>query len=52
MTQNVKPSNHQHVITDTMLTSPDFVTDNERQHILNVAPGEGNRPMSIFRDKY
>ncbi|CAB4036289.1 Hypothetical predicted protein [Paramuricea clavata] len=39
-------------ITDTMLTSPDFVTDNERQHILNVAPGEGNRPMSIFRDKY
>ena len=39
-------------ITDTILTSPDFVTDNERQHILNVAPGEGNRPMSIFRDKY
>ncbi|CAB4033998.1 Hypothetical predicted protein, partial [Paramuricea clavata] len=25
-------------ITDTMLTSPDFVTDNERQHILNVPP--------------
>ena len=39
-------------ITDTMLTSPDFVTDHEHQHILNVAPGEGNRPMSIFRDKY
>ena len=42
-------------ITDTMLTqltSPDFVTDNERQHILNVAHGEGNRPMSIFGDKY
>ena len=35
-----------------MLTSPDFVTDNERQHILNVAPGESNRPISIFRDKY
>jgi hypothetical protein len=35
-----------------MLTTPDFVTDNERQHILNVAPGEGNRPTSIFRDKY
>ncbi|CAB4022532.1 Hypothetical predicted protein [Paramuricea clavata] len=30
-------------ITDTLLTSPDFVTDNERQHILNVAPGEGNK---------
>ncbi|CAB4030131.1 Hypothetical predicted protein, partial [Paramuricea clavata] len=25
-------------VTDTVLTSPDFVTDNERQHILNVAP--------------
>ncbi|CAB4028418.1 Hypothetical predicted protein, partial [Paramuricea clavata] len=25
-------------ITDTMLTSPDFLTDNERQHILNLAP--------------
>ena len=39
-------------VTDTMLTSPDFVNDNERQHILNVTPGEGNRPISIFRDKY
>jgi hypothetical protein len=38
-------------ITDTMLTSPDFVTDHERQHILNVAPGEGNRTLSIFKDK-
>ena len=35
-----------------MLTAPDFVTDNERQGILNIAPGEGNRPISIFRDKY
>jgi hypothetical protein len=35
-----------------MLTSPDFVTVNEREHILNLAPGEGNRPMSIFRDRY
>jgi hypothetical protein len=32
-----------------MLTAPDFITDNECQHILNVAPGEGNRP--IFRDR-
>jgi hypothetical protein len=38
-------------ITDTMLTAPDFVIDNERQYILNIAPGEGNRPVSIFRDK-
>ncbi len=39
-------------VTDTMLTAPDFVTDDERQHIINVAPGECNRPMSIFRDRY
>ena len=39
-------------VTDTMLRAPDFVTDNERQCILNIAPGEGNRPISIFRDKY
>ena len=39
-------------VTDSMLTAPDFVTDNERQCILNIAPGEGNRPISIFRDKY
>ena len=39
-------------ITDTILTPNDFVEDNERQHILNVAPAEGNRPLSIFRDKY
>ena len=39
-------------VTDIMLTAPDFVTDNERQYILNVAPGEGSRPISIFRDKY
>ena len=36
-------------VTDTMLTSSDFLEDNERQHIVNVAPAEGN---SIFRDKY
>lgn len=38
-------------VTDTMLTSTDFLEDNERQIILNVAPAEGNRPLSIFRDK-
>ncbi|XP_028417946.1 uncharacterized protein LOC114542642 [Dendronephthya gigantea] len=35
-----------------MLTPPDFVSDSERQEIYNVAPGEGNRPLSIFRDQY
>ena len=39
-------------ITDTMLTAPDFITDNEWLYILNVAPGKGNRSISIFRDKY
>ena len=39
-------------VTDTMLTATDFLEDNERQNILNVAPAEGNRPLSIFRDKY
>ncbi|CAB3990181.1 ATP-dependent DNA helicase PIF1 [Paramuricea clavata] len=39
-------------VTDSMLTPTDFVDDTERQHIYNVAPGEGSRPLSIFRDQY
>ena len=39
-------------VTDTMLTATDFLEDNERQNILNVAPAEGSRPLSVFRDKY
>ena len=39
-------------LTDTMLTATDFLDDSERQQIHNVAPGEGNRPLSIFRDQY
>ncbi len=39
-------------VTDTMLTATDFLNDAERQQIHNVAPGEGNRPLSIFRDQY
>ena len=39
-------------VTDSMLIPPDFVNDNERQEIYNVAPGEGNRPMSVFRDQH
>ena len=35
-------------VTDSMLTPPDFVDDSEREHILNVAPGESNRPLSVF----
>ena len=39
-------------VTDTMLTATDFLEDSERQNILNVAPAEGNIPLSIFRDQY
>ena len=39
-------------VTDTMLTATDFLGDAERQYVLNVAPGEGNIPLSVFRDKY
>ena len=39
-------------VTDTMLTATDFMTQNERQHILNVAPAEGSTPLSVFRYKY
>lgn len=35
-----------------MLTVTDFLEDNERQNILNVAPAEGSRPLNVFRDKY
>ena len=38
-------------VTDTMLTVTDVLGDSERQYVLNVAPGEGNTPLSIFRDK-
>ncbi len=39
-------------VTDTLLTATDFMEENERQYILNVAPAEGSRPISVFRDKY
>ena len=35
-----------------MLTATDFLDDSERQQVYNIAPGEGNRPLSIFRDQY
>ena len=39
-------------VTDTMLTASDFMTDHEREYILNIAPGEGSPPLSVFRDVY
>ena len=38
--------------TDSMLTISDFVSDNEKQEIYNFAPGEGNKPLSVFRDQF
>ena len=35
-----------------MLTSTDFEGHNEWQYILNLAPAEGSRPLSVFRDKF
>ena len=35
-----------------MLTSPEFIEDDERaQSVFSFAPGEGNKPLSIFEDK-
>ena len=39
-------------VTDTMLKKADFIEDSETKYILSVAPGEGNKPLSIFRDQY
>ena len=39
-------------VTDTMFTAASFLEESEQQHILNIAPAEGNRPLSVFRDKY
>ena len=38
--------------TDSMLTTFDFVSDSEKQEIYNFAPGEGNKPLSVFRDQF
>lgn len=35
-----------------MFTATDFLEDIEKQHILIIAPVEGNRSLSIFMDKY
>lgn len=39
-------------VTDTMLTNTHYIEDSQPQQILNVASGEGNKPLSIFRDQY
>ena len=39
-------------VTDTMLTATNFLEENEPHCVFNVAPAEGNRPLSVFRDKH
>ena len=39
-------------VSDTMLTAIDFLEDNKRAQIYNIASGEGSVPLNIFRDKY
>ena len=38
-------------VTDTMLTS-DYVDNSGQQQFYNIAPGEGNTLLSVFRDQY
>lgn len=35
-------------VTDSLLTSTDFLENSVCQYAVNVAPAEGNRPLSIF----
>lgn len=35
-------------VIHTMFTVTDFLEDDERQNILNIAPGEGNRALKCF----
>ena len=46
-TSDVNPGN-----ADTMLTARGFVEEDEYSKAINIAPGEGNYPMSVFRDKH
>lgn len=39
-------------VSCTMLTATDFLGDSECQYVLNVAPGEGNIPSSVFRHTF
>ena len=43
--------NHSGVLK-TMLTSPDFLEDEERELRYILAPGQGRTPVSVFNDKY
>ena len=39
-------------VLDTMLMSPDFIEDGERELQYVLAPGQGRTPVSVFKDKY
>ena len=38
-------------IHDTLLTSPEFLESNEKDLVYNIAPGQYNQPVSIFKDQ-
>ena len=39
-------------VLDTLLTSPDFLEDEERELQYVLAPGQGRTPVSVLKDKY
>ena len=39
-------------VTDTLPTAIDFLNDDECREIYNITPGEGNIPLSVFKDQY
>ena len=39
-------------VLDTLLTSPDFLEDEERELQYVLAPGQGRTPVSVFKDKH
>ena len=39
-------------VNDSMLTATYFLDDSEPQYIYNFAPGESNKPLSLFREEF
>ena len=37
---------------DTLYSAPDFVEDFERDKVMNLASGESNQPLSVFKHEY
>ena len=51
--ENEDDNNENHSgLLDTMLTSPDFLEDEERELQYILASGQGRTPISVFKDKF